>query len=214
MGIRTITTVTSAATSYDLTTLAAVKDELSISDTSKDATLSRYITAASLAIAQFCNRVFVKETVKDEFWPDREVYSYQLPGTVQSLQLSRWPVGTVTSVTENGEALVDGTGYRVDKENGSLIRLDGVGYPQSWLAWPTVAIYEGGYAEVPADVSDAAVRLVKARYLAKGRDPFLKQESIPGVRDVSYWVATGSDAGNMPPDVTDILVNYRQVIVA
>jgi len=213
MGIRAITTVQTPASGYDLTTLAVVKDELSITDTSKDTTLSRYITSASAAIAQYCNRVFPSETVKDEFWPDRETYGFQLPGSMMSLQLTRWPVGTVTSVTENGTALVDGTDYRVDKDNGSLIRLGGNAYPTTWLAWPIVAIYAGGFAAIPSDIADAAVRMVKARYLAKGRDPYLKQENIPGVRDYSLWVPTGDEAGNMPPDVADLLDNYRAVIV-
>jgi hypothetical protein len=214
MSVRVITTVVTPATSYDLTTLAAVKDELSITGTASDVTLGRYITSASAAIAQYCNRIFPAETVKDEFWPDREVYNYQVPGIVPSLQLTRWPTGTVTSVTENGDTLAIGTDYRVDAANGSLIRLDLMLYPTAWCARPIVATYAGGFAATPADVEDAAIRMVKGRYLAKGRDPLLKQESIPGVREYQLWVATGSDAGNMPPDVADILDNYRVPVVA
>jgi hypothetical protein len=215
MGVRVISTVvTPAAGGYDLTTLAIVKDEMNITGTTQDVTLARYIKAASAMITQFCDRVFQSETVKDEFWPDREPHAYQVAGAVPSLQLSRWPVTSITSVTENGSDLVLDTDYKVDKANGSLIRLDGLAYPCPWLAWPIVSTYVGGFATIPEDVSDAAVRLVKARYLSKGRDPLLKQESIPGVRDVSYWIATGNDAGAMPPDVTDMLEGYRQPVIA
>lgn len=213
MGYRTITTITVPAGSYDLADIDDVKAELDITGSTQDALLNRYISAASVAIEQYCNRRFVQETVKDEFWPDRELYAFQVSPTIQSLQMSRWPVGAVSSVTENGDALTDATDYRVDKDTGGLWRLDGLAYPFVWKAWPIVATYQGGYSDIPADVQDACIRLVKARYLAKGRDPFMKSESIPGVRDVSYWIATGSDAGNMPPDVADILNNYRQVLI-
>lgn len=214
MSVRVITTVVTPAGSYDLTSRTNVKAELSITDTASDSIIDRYITSASAAISQYCNRVFPVETVKDEFWPEREFYAYQIPGTVPSMQLTRWPTGTVTSITENGNILVGGTDFRIDPANGSLIRLDGMLYPTKWCAWPIVAIYAGGFAATPADVEDAAIRMVKARYLAKGRDPLLKQESIPGVREYQLWVATGSDAGNMPPDVADILDNYRVPVVA
>ncbi len=214
MGLRSITTVVTPASSYALASLADVKTELGIADTSKDTLLTRYLNYASTTIAQFCNRAFVAETVKDEIWPDREWYSFQVVGQVKDLQLSRWPVVSITEVLENGETLVSGTDYRADNDNGILIRLDTNGYPKPWLAWPLSVTYSAGFAIVPTDVQDATIRLVKARYLAQGRDPFLKSENIPGVRDVAYWVATGGDAGNMPPDVEDILENYRIPVVA
>ncbi|MUZ53031.1 hypothetical protein GOZ97_07435 [Agrobacterium vitis] len=212
MGYRSVTTIVTAASSYDLATLADVKAELSITDTDSDALLGRYIRASSKAIEQYCNRVFARETIKDEFWPDREPYAFQLTTTLKSLQLSRWPVGAVTSVTENGVALTENTEFRVENVAGALWRLDDLAYPNVWRSWPIIAIYDGGYQDIPDDVQDAAIRLVKARYLARGRDPFLKSEDIPGVRSVQYWVATGDDAGNLPPDVSDILSNYRQVV--
>jgi len=214
VGITVIRTVVTPPADPTLTTLAKVKAELSITGSAQDALLTSYIGSASAAIEQFCNRTFGVATIKDEAWPDREVYSFQLPGSLSSIQLSSWPVVAMTSLTENGDALVESTDYRVDKLTGTLYRLDGLGYVKPWLAWPIVGIYSAGFATIPADVDDAAVRMVKARYLAKGRDPFMKQENIPGVREVTYWVATGKDAGNMPPDVADILENYRQPVIA
>lgn len=214
MGITVITTVVTPPTAAALTTLASVKAELSITDSSQDTLLTSYIGSASAAISQFCNRAFGVSTIKDEAWPDREPYSFQFPGSLSSIQLSNWPVVAITTLTENGDALVDGADYRVDKATGTLYRLDGLGYVKPWLAWPIVATYNAGFATIPADIDDAAVRMVKARYLARGRDPFMKQENIPGVREVTYWVATGTDAGNMPPDVADILENYRQPVIA
>lgn len=214
MGYRIITTVVTAATSGDLATLADVKAELGITDGGQDVLIKRYISAASMAVEQFCNRRFAVETVTDEVWPDQEFYSFQVAGSLRNVQLSRWPVVSVGAVTENGETLTEADGdFRIDKASGTAIRIDGNGYPKDWLAWPLRFTYSGGYSEIPLDVADATIRLVKARYVARGRDPFLKSESIPGVRDATWWVATGSDAGNMPPDVADILENYRQPVV-
>lgn len=215
MGIKVITTVITAATSYDLTTLDAVKDELGISDGSKNDTLKRYITSASAAASQYCNRRFQIEGVKDEFWPERDAYPYQIPGGVDVLQLSRWPVVTpITSVVENSITLVEGTDFRVEYVSGTLIRLDQNQYPRKWIAWPVVAQFSGGFSPIPSDVDDAIVRMVTRRYSAKGRDPNLKQESVPGILERQWWIATGTESGNLSPDISDVLDNYRVKVIA
>jgi hypothetical protein len=78
-----------------------------------------------------------------------------------------------------------------------------------WCGSSIVVNYESGYETIPPDVEDAVLRMVTGRYIAKGRDRSVKQESVEGVGSKQYWIATGSEAGNMPPDVADILDNYR-----
>ena len=97
MALRIVTTVLVPATSYDLTTLATIKDDLAIpaADTSSDATLARFITEQSALVAQYCNRVFPVETVRDTFFLDRDPYPYQVTGMLSELQLTRWPVVAV-----------------------------------------------------------------------------------------------------------------------
>jgi len=210
MPVDVISTVTVAANSYDLTDLTTVKTELSITGSTYDAQLGRYITVASLAAEQYCNRMFVVETVQDRF----DITFPRLRfGGEEKLQTSRWPVITMTSLTENGTALVKDTDYKIDTSNGLLIRLDSNGDPTTWGQSPVVAIYSAGYATIPADLEDAVIRMIRARWFAKDRDPFTRQENIPGVRDIAYWVPTGADAGNMTPDVEDILDNYRPPII-
>jgi hypothetical protein len=205
----------SGAGAYDLTDLATMKVELDISVGKYDSLLRRYISSASAAAAQYCNRVFVAETVKDEFWFDRDPMPRAVRGNVAPLQLSRFPVIELDAgnVVENGTVLVDGTDFRSDLKLGQLTRLDLDAWPRRWLALAISVQYTAGFAVIPAEVADAAARMVKARWFARGRDPMLRQESIPGVRDVSYWIATGEDAGNMSPDVTDILDNYRVPVI-
>lgn len=219
MSAEVITTVVTPATAtppagpYDLATLATVKIELGISGTQNDTQLSRYISAASLAIAQFCNRVLVPETVADRF--DMKPARLQFGGE-KALQSSRWPIISITSLLEGGIALIKDTDYMADQASGAFWRLNTSGNPMTWGVSPVVATYSAGYADA-ADLTvleDAAIRMVRARWDAKDRDPFLKSEDIPGVRTASWWVATGAEAGNMTPDVVDLLENYRTPTVA
>jgi hypothetical protein len=209
-----ILTVTTAASSYDLTTLANVKDELSVTDGTSDAVLRRYISSASTAAQSFCNRVFALETVSEAFFPETPAQRRLSYAPVGPLQLTRWPLVTVTSVTEDGTLLVVGDDYVVDYTTGQLTRVDDDGLV---LAWPRVLItvvYSAGYATTPSDLEDAVIRMVTQRYSAKGRDGMVRQEAIPGLIERQYWVATGADAGNITPDVGDILDRYRVNVVA
>lgn len=204
-----ITTVITAADSKDLVSLSDVKTELGLSGSADDAWLAAAISRASAAAAQYCNREFVSETVKDEFWPERDPYPFQVPGGLAPLQLTRWPVSEVATVTEAEQDMTDGTDFRADLKVGQLIRLDGSLYPTSWLPRPILVQYTAGFSTIPADVQDAVIRMVKARWFTRQRDPLLRQEDVPGVYSASYWVATGSEGGAITPDVADLLDNYR-----
>jgi hypothetical protein len=210
--MRSIVTVTSAATSYNLTSLANVKAELSITDGSSDAILSRYISGASQAAAQYCNRVFVAETVSERFLPGP--YDRMMCGGISPLQLTRWPLITVSSVVEDEEPLAVTDDYLADPINGQLTRVDESGFPRTWRNVTITAAYSGGYATIPADLEDAVIRMVTQRYSAKGRDATLKSEEIPGVRSAQYWIATGEEAGAITPDVADLLDRYRMITVS
>lgn len=207
--MNSLLTVLAASNTYDLTILATVKGELGITDQTLNDQIDAWIDQASAAIAAYCNRVFGLETVQEEFWPDR---SDILTEGVAPLRLERWPVSSVTSVVEDGVTLVSGTNFRIDTKVGHLIRLDSNGWPTSWPAEAIVVVYVAGYTlldGLPQDIERAAITMVKQAYFRARRDPSIKQESIPGVRDVSYWIATGIDAGNMTPDVVNLLAPYR-----
>jgi hypothetical protein len=214
-----ISTVTSGAGSHDLTTLAIVKAELNLVsvDSARDDVLARYIAEASAAIENFCNRVFAVEALKDRFYPSREVPLQTIVGGIDPIQLSRWPVTALSSIKEDGELLVEDEDFILDRARGQIIRLDANAYPSRWGAYPIVADYAAGYATVPADVSDAAIRTVAGRYYARGRDPLLRRESVPNVWEADYWVASGKDdagGANLPPGVQSLLDNYRQPVTA
>src|SRR5882724_10885208 len=115
--MQSILTVTIAASSYELTELQDVKDELGVTNGANDTILARYISSASLAAMQYCNRVFSSETVSEKFLP--EYWHLPVRSGVKPLQLSRWPIQNVVSVTENAVLLVVGSHCR----SRSFIRL-------------------------------------------------------------------------------------------
>lgn len=84
--MNSILTVTSAADSHDLTTLAAVKTALGITTGDDDARINTWITQAIERIETYCNRVFVVETVSEVFRLDR---------SLDKLVLGRAPVTTI-----------------------------------------------------------------------------------------------------------------------
>jgi hypothetical protein len=220
MGARTvITTLVTSATApsggavYDLTTLEAVKTELNITSGAEDAYFRSAISRASAAAAQFCDRVFPQETVKDEFWAQRDPVPCLIPGTFDPLHLTRWPIISVTTVIENDVTLVDGTDFRVDYINGRLTRMDASGYPRAWPSYPIAVTYAAGYATIPYDVVDAVIRMVKSRWFMRTRDATVRQQNIPGVLEQTFWIATGNEAGAITPDIVDLLDGYRVPIV-
>ena len=218
MGLRIVSTVLVPAASYDLTTLATIKDDLAIpaADTSSDATLARFISEQSALVAQYCNRVFPVETVRDTFFLDRDPYPYQVAGMQSDLQLTRWPVVAVTSVVETialgiTNTLTEGTDFITDPANGWLTRLDpNTGAPAGWSPNQYTVQYQAGLTNPPADLEMAVLRLVTARFKARGRDPYLRSQGEPGVGQEQYWVgAMPGQTGPFPPDISAVLEKYR-----
>lgn len=216
-----VTTVTAPASSYDLVDLATVKDDLMITDTSSDAFLQRVITRVSNEAKLFCNRVFQVEALTDQIFPARDTVNLSVlyGERMQPLQVTRWPMLVGPTVTEdetNGDTvLVEGTDYLVKYEVGQLIRLDVHGRPKQWRSLPVTVAYQAGYATIPPDVQDAAIRLVNIGWYSRTRDRMLRQENVPNVLEQSWWFASGpgSATGDMPPDVAAILERYRVPVI-
>ncbi len=309
MTIAVISRVLVPAPSILLTDLPTVKEELRIDaqNTDDDSFLNRAITQASSAIEAWCNNKFVVETLRDDLYPQRDPYPYQLPGGVAPLQLSRWPViedgetsvvlvapvasgnvipvastsglfvnmpvgggivvssppppgvapvsniapGTfITAITANTSVtlnqditgpisagatvwfggaqvtvndpvgtltpFIPGQNFLVDGPPGQLVRLAyWTQYPTSWDAIQASVWYQAGYNPIPADVVDAALRLITDRWSARGRDPRLKSQDQPGIGIQTYWVGgPPSVRGGFPEEIADMLSNYRVPVTA
>jgi hypothetical protein len=160
VGYSVVTTVLSQAASYDMTDLASVRLELSFktADSSNDAWLAQMaIPQVSRAIMRHCKRPFAPEQVQDAFDIEQDPYPSQTPGGFANLQLSRWPVLSVSSVVQTlaiatSQTLVEGVDFRVDAETGQLLRLNpftGVG--SLWEAIPVTVVYAAGYGALVAE---------------------------------------------------------------
>lgn len=207
-----ITTVTAPASSYDLVALDQVKRELAITDASKDQLLRDWISRASAAAAKYCNRVFVVESITEQFWPARDRGIPIVRGGLDPLQLARFPLVSVDSVVEDGNTLTVDTDYTINDDLGQLVRLsEETTYPRQWPARAIVVEYSAGFAAIPFDVVDGVIRMVKARYFAQTRDPSIRQENIEGVYSATYWFGAGpgSASGALSPDIEGLLDSYR-----
>jgi hypothetical protein len=199
-------TVTTASQTFDLTTLATVKDELEVSDKKSDARLRRYIRSESDRIAAFCNRVFALETVQQTFRLERRQ---------SCLILDRIPVTTIISVTED-DTEIDSTLYEFGSASGLLYRLESSSSAERdrWCADKIVVSYSGGYellGTLPPAIEEACISLVKARWFARRRDPLLKVRDVDQVIRQEFWVG-GADDG-LPEEVKSALMPYRRIIL-
>lgn len=203
-----LTEVVTPASDFRLTTKAHVRDDLKIASGTDDAYLDRLIVSQSAAAAKYCNRVFALQTYKDtrsRFYRER-------------MMVANVPLVSVSSVADDDAILSPDSDFIPDVEKGFLLRLDSCGNPRPWRAFKLVVTYVAGYTlprqgnggeafTLPADLEEAVIRMIKARYLARDRDPYLKSENVPGVSEQTYWVPAGNE-GNLAPDITDVLDRY------
>lgn len=193
-------TVITPAKSYDLTTVAAVKAEMGITDRDDDAVLSRYIKQASDAVAQYCNRVFPLETVSETFRAAPIPAGYRQ----SAVMLQRYPVTEVVSVSESG-SLLDPSLYEIDADDGTLHRLGDSGNSACWSSGTLIIVYTAGFAipgGLPNGVERATIQLVKQYAGAGDRDPSVKSERVDGAGTTEYF---DGDPTGLPPDVQGLL---------
>jgi len=208
MAIDTLTEVVTQAGTHDLVDQDAVKDELKLTATNveHDAYLARTIAQVSAAVADYCNRVFAAEEIRDRIYSGLGL---------QQLRLSRFPVIDVTTATiadgAGGQtALVANTDFIVDKRLGYLVRLGAGGTPTRWFTSPTTVTYRAGLEDIPEPVQQATLRMVIARFHGRGRDPTLRSQSTPGLGDQTYWIGSVPGAeGPFPDDIVVLLDAYR-----
>lgn len=210
----TVTTTITPAATIDLTDIQTVKRELDIADNSSDDLLSRWISSTSSAVQQYCNRIFAVQTLLDKIYRDCGAGLHIVSPRERPLQLSGFPIASSPTVIEDSVTLVENIDFLVNYDAGQLFRLDSNLSLRRWASLPVTVQYQAGYATIPADVVDAAVLMVKHRWFTRKRDPYLRQESIPGVIEQQWWIAQGPGSnGSMPPDVEDMLEKYRVPVV-
>lgn len=206
--MRSILSITTAATVTALTTLERVKTELSIVDNASDILLRAKIREATSDINA---RAWADplETLTQTFWN---------VGCEEYLILRRRPNVSITSVTVDDVATTD---YRLDAETGQLYCLDTNGYPISWIACKSiVVVYAAGYimpgqtgANLEPALEAACVELLQSYWMSRGRDPLIRSEDVPGLGSVTYWVGAVGQSGELPPSVESRIAPFRRTSI-
>lgn len=206
--MRSILSVTTAATVRNLTTLDRVKSELGITDNASDILLTAKIKEASSDINA---RAWADpyEVVTQTFWN---------VACEEYLILRRRPNVSVTTVTVDDVATTD---YRIDAETGLLYCLDASGYPISWTACKSIVlVYSAGYtmpgqtgANLEPALEAACIELMQSYWASRGRDPLIRSEDVPGLGSVQYWVGAVGESGDLPPSVESRITPFRRVAI-
>lgn len=106
------------------------------------------------------------------------------------LYLSRRHVSAIDTIDEDGTEL-ETTDWRLDKENGRLVRLD----DNADTCWSTSAVtvtYTAGFATVPAELKAEAKARIRMKLSETSRDPLARtiRTEIPDIEnlEVDYQV--------------------------
>jgi hypothetical protein len=201
------TQVITPAKSMALVTLSQAKDALGISaeDSSQDGKVGQQIAQVSQAVNNFCDRVFVIQTYRDQM---RHAYGkFGEPFVTRQYPII---IDDALIVTQDGASL-DPLLFEAYPETGSLYRLDSAAAPIGWAAALLVVDYTAGFDPIPADVQGAALEWLTARWHAIGRDPALRSETIPDIIAQVYAgdAGAGTSAGAIPPGARELLEAYR-----
>lgn len=179
--------VVTPATVIQLTTVERVQNELGLSAATDLEILDDMIRRASSEISRECRRVFGRETVTET-----------LDGSgSRLLGLSRTPIVSITSVTENGVALSASEYSIEDAESGAVYRQDGWGRSGGLRMWGTEA-YTSGYILPGYQDQRYAVTYTAGYYLPAEAAP-----TLPGaveqacLETVKAWYAERTTAGSL-----------------
>ena len=200
--------VVTPATQARLTTIETVRARLKLSGSVDDDTIGGWIDAASEDIANYCERVFARETLRETFlrgaFADRPVRLARMPAEIRG-------------VTLDGR-LLEGAAWYLDPD-GTLSALQS-GDLACWQGARLVVEYDAGWIlpgqegrTLPRGVEEACLTLVAAAVASSGRDPLIRSESVEGVGSTSY-TDYRSGAGGLPLQVAERLARYVRYSVA
>lgn len=200
-------TVTTPAPNRDILTFAELKAALGITGPAQDAAIDTLKVRIEMAITSACRVMpdgIAIPTLRSETLTEVIRMGWS-NGVI--LQLARRPVTAVNSVTE-GTASLGSSDYEIDRPRGALLRLSSSG-PSFWAGGSAITVqYVAGFAVVPDDLKLAASKLAVTIWNEGLREPGVRRENIPGVREVEFWVPPTSDP-LIDNDIDDLLAPYK-----
>ena len=192
--------VITPASSINLTTAAAVRLNLGDNAPANDV-IEAYIKQASSAIATYCNRTLVLETLRETI----RLNGRPMIGRLD-ITLSRYPVVGAPTVTEGDVELEDGIDYEFDRQTAEFIRLRNDS-PSYWPESKKIVIdYDAGYSSstLPPEIERACIILISGLASFTERDPSVRIEMVSGIGQTSYDLGKG-----IPSSVAMLLAPYR-----
>jgi hypothetical protein len=195
-----------------LISLAILKDELGITDSSQDAKLQRYIDAISLKIEKITGTIASTE------------YTEKYLGTnTTKLVLKNRPIISVESLKVDDVEIDD---YEIEKENG-IIHRDGLFRKTSYenvinnspkgssnQALLNIEIeYTSGYATVPADIQDIALQETIRRYRGTFEKGEVKSWSLAGASESYAGKTIDENSGLLKENAEYLKNNYGDMVI-
>jgi hypothetical protein len=178
--------------------LAEVKTFLNITSTTNDEELRTMMLTVSNIIEGYTNQPFTTKTIT-------RVYS----GDWSDCFLLPFGMTAVSSVTENGVVLSPTNDYAVDSFSSVIYRRSGPYYTHNWLPGVLNISITGtvGSTLVPRDIRTAGLLLVRHLWATQrgGMVPVLGTGTDEGY---------GPPTGLLPPEVRELLDNYRNPAVS
>jgi hypothetical protein len=178
-------------TTDQLVSASDVRTHLNLTDTTQDAELVGFISAAQAMVENITGPVLPA------------VYTETFNGGQTELVLSEYPVLSITSVVENSQGTAStlaelvapysdttGLSYRVDYSIGTLTRWSGTMQSRWAAGLGTVTVtYTAGRASVPPDVRLATLRLIEHLWTSQQNSGRLRGGSpdIPAAGHAIPW---------------------------
>jgi len=195
MTLRSAVTVLEPAVSYDLTTLEAVKAYFAIpivTDDPNDARLQLLITMQSKVIADYCDRVFARETVSETIYTgDTPTLSgVSISDAVTTVQLNRWPVVGLVNLVRDDVVMMATDDYQLDADAGIL--------RGALIGNALTVTYEAGYnlpEDAPGPLSLAVIDMVRQSYYYGSRDPMIQSMSDNTAGSIRFFPPPGISSG-------------------
>lgn len=226
MSYARLLTVVTPASDKALIASTDARDELGATTAQlSDARLTRWIAEASAAIVAAVDRPLRAETVTEtlrttsyvvdspgEHFYERVGYSPAYGPITPGISLKRYPVTSVASLVEDTFTLVQDTDFEVDAVAGIMYRLAGT-IRTCWSGQLITVTYTGGWpnlSDVELDIQTAVQIVLRHRYHTQGRDPALRQISVPGVLEQQLQVGSMStNPTQLPDDAWALVQRYR-----
>jgi len=191
-----------------LVSLESAKAALGITGSGSDAAVLSAILRASDLITRQCGLDSiggVPPSLKSEDLIEtfRGTHGY-------SLLLSRGFVTTIYSITEAGVELGE-TDYFLQGRMLTRLRSD----VESVWTGKVVVTYAAGFSEVPEDLQQVCLEVLREQWSAASRDPLLRSETVDGVGRMDFQVGglARDTMGALPPSVAAAIAPYRLAVV-